>query len=59
MLCENFAEPWIELSYEVLGCPCVHIVREEFAKDAATGDFLFAMALDLSSDSVTFKLVQK
>lgn len=58
-LCENFAEPWIELSYEVLGCPCVLIASEEFAKDPATDESLLAMALDLSADSVTFTLIQK
>lgn len=59
MLCENFAEPWIKLRYEVLGCPCVLIVSGEFAKDAAADEFLLAMALDLPADSVTFKLIQK
>lgn len=59
MLCENFAEPWIKLSFEVLGCPCVLIVSEEFAKDADADEFLLAMALDLSADSVTLELIQK
>lgn len=50
-ICESFVEPWNELRYKDSGCLCVHIVSEEFTKDAAAGEF--CCSDNLSADSVT------